>query len=231
MSANVTARPDRFVFTALLGAALALGIAGFAPTYFLKYWFETPPLTVRVHVHALSFTAWLLLLLYQSVLIRTRNYVTHARLGKVALLVVGLMVITGFMVVLQKPRPTEAARAFIFTPLLSLVLFPLFVAAAIRFRRDAATHKRLMWLSTLLFMGAPLTRLLSMAGIQLTPYLHHLVMYLLLLVPLLVYDLWRYRRLHPATLWGGLVLLVRHPVHEWIAFTPEWQSIAAAITS
>jgi hypothetical protein len=230
MSANVIARPDRFVFTVLFAAALVLGIAGFAPTYFLKYWFETPPLTLRVHIHALLFTAWLCLLLYQSVLIRTRNYATHARLGKAALLIVALMVITGFMVVLQKPRPTEAARAFIFTPLLSLVLFPLFVAAAIRFRRDAATHKRLMWLATMLFMGAPLTRLLVMAGVQLTPYLNHLVTYLLLLVPLLVYDLWRYRRLHPATLWGGLVLLVRHPIHEWIAFSPEWQRLAAALT-
>ena len=230
MSANVIARPDRFVFTVLFAAALVLGIAGFAPTYFLKYWFETPPLTLRVHIHALLFTAWLCLLLYQSVLIRTRNYATHARLGKAALLIVALMVITGFMVVLQKPRPTEAARAFIFTPLLSLVLFPLFVAAAIRFRRDAATHKRLMWLATMLFMGAPLTRLLVMAGVQLTPYLNHLVTYLLLLVPLLVYDLWRYRRLHPATLWGGLMLLVRHPIHEWIAFSPEWQRLAAALT-
>jgi hypothetical protein len=230
MSTAVTARPDRFVFTLLFGAALVVGIAGFAPTYFLKYWFDTPPLTLRVHIHALLFTAWLCLLLYQSVLIRTRQYATHARLGKAALLIVALMVITGIMVVLQKPRPTEASRAFIFTPLLSLVLFPLFVAAAIRFRRDAATHKRLMWLATLLFMGAPLTRLLLMAGVKLTPYLNHLAMYLLLLVPLVVYDLWRFRRLHPATLWGGAVLLIRHPIHEIVAYTPAWQHLAASIT-
>jgi hypothetical protein len=230
MTSTTVARPDRFVFITFFGLALVLGFAGFAPTYFLKYWFAAPPLTLTVHLHALLFTSWLVLLVAQSLLIRNRRYLTHARLGKAALVLAVLMVIFGFIVVLQKPRPTEAARAFIFTPLLSLVLFPLFVTAAIRLRRDPATHKRLMWLATLLFMGAPLTRLMVMVGIELLPYLNHLVMYLLLLLPLIVYDLWRFRRLHPATLWGGAILLVRHPIHEWIAFTPGWQHIAAAIT-
>src|SRR4051794_24249248 len=132
MTSTTTVRPDRFVFVALFGFALLLGLSGFAPTYFLKHWFATPPLKLVVHVHALLFTAWLLVLVTQSLLIRTRRYVTHARLGKAALAITALMVVTGFMVVLQKPRPSEATRAFIFTPLLSLVLFPMFVAAAIR---------------------------------------------------------------------------------------------------
>ena len=53
----------------------------------------------------------------------------------------------------------------------------------------------------------------------------------LLLVPLVVYDLWKYRRLHPATAWGTAVLLLRHPLHEWMAFTPEWRRLAQVLTS
>jgi hypothetical protein len=230
MTAIHASRPDRFVFTALFATALLIGFAGFAPTYFLKHWFGTPPLHSLVHVHAGLFTAWLVLLLIQSTLIRTGNHAIHAVLGKCALALVVLMVVTGVMVVLQKPRPTEMARAFIFTPLLSLTLFPLFVAAAIHFRRDAATHKRLMLLATLLFMGAPMTRLMIMAGFKPGPYTHHLLSYLVLLVPLALYDLWRFRRLHPATMWGGAILLMRHPLHEIVAFTPAWQRLAAAIT-
>lgn len=226
-----TARSDRFLFTAMIAGAMLVAFAGFAPTYYLRTWFGRPPLETMVHIHAILFSAWLVILLTQSALIRTRNYAWHARLGVLTLAVVALMVITGFLVVLGKPRTTPTSQSFIFTPLLSLVMFPIFVAVAIRFRRDPATHKRLMWLTTLLFMGAPMTRLLLMLEIAPGRYLHHVLCYLLLLVPLLVNDLWRNRRLHPATLWGTVALLMRHPLHEWIAFTPEWRRFAALITA
>ena len=226
-----TGRPDRKLFIALIAMTCVVAFTGFAPTYYLKPWFATPPLQFWVHVHAASFTAWLGLLLVQSGLIRTGNFVAHAAIGRWALAIVALMVITGFLVILQKPRPTEASRAFIFTPLLSLVLFTFMVAAAVHFRRDAATHKRLMLLATILLMGAPFTRLMSQAGIKPGPYTHHLLTYLLILVPIAVYDLRRTGRLHAATMWGGLVLVVRHPLHEIIAYTPAWQRFAANITS
>lgn len=230
MTTIAKASPDRLLFTTVIGLTVLVAFAGFAPSYYLKAWFGTPPLTLLVHVHAVLFSAWLGLLLVQSALIRGRRFVTHASLGRWAVAVVVLMVATGFMVVLMKPRPTEAARAFIFTPLLSLMLFPIMVAAAIRYRGDPATHKRLMLLATCLFMGAPMTRLMAMADIRPGPYLHHALTYVLVLLPIAFYDLWRTRRLPPATLWGGLVLLARHPLHEMIAWTPTWQRIAAAIT-
>lgn len=225
-----TLRPDRLLFTSLIAGAIVVAFVGFAPTYFLKSWFERPPLTTIVHIHAALFSAWLVILLLQSVLIRTRRPGWHARLGVVALSVVALMVVTGFMVVLGKARPTPASQSFIFTPLLSLVLFPLFVGLAIRYRRDAATHKRLMWLGTLLFMGAPMLRLMSFLDIPAGAYGHHLTCYLLLLVPLMAYDLVKFRRLHPATVWGSAILLLRHPLHDWIAFTPEWRRLASSLT-
>ena len=35
---------DRTLFVVLIAAALVLAFAGFAPTYYLKHWFGTPPL-------------------------------------------------------------------------------------------------------------------------------------------------------------------------------------------
>lgn len=221
---------DRPLFIALIASALAVAFAGFAPSYYLKFWFDTPPLKFWVHVHAVLFTTWLVLLLVQSSLIRVRKHAVHARLGQWAVAVAALMVITSVIVILEKPRPTEFARAFIFTPLLSLVMFSIMVALAVRLRRDGGTHKRLMLLATVLLMGAPITRLMSMVGIAPGPYLHHVLTYVLLLVPLVIHDLWRMGRLHPATLWGGLFLLVRHPLHGLIAHTDAWQRFAAAVT-
>jgi hypothetical protein len=222
---------DRPLFIALVSAALLLGFAGFAPSYYLKLWFGTPPLEFWVHVHAVLFTAWLILLLVQSSLIRMGKHALHARLGKWGVAVAALMVVTAAVVILQKPRLTDASRAFIFTPLLSLVMFSVMVALAIRLRRNAATHKRLMLLATALFMGAPITRLMMMVGIAPGPYLHHGLTYGVLLLPLVVHDLRRFGRLHPATLWGGLFLLLRHPLQGLIAHTDTWQRIAAAITA
>jgi uncharacterized membrane protein len=221
---------DRLFFP-LLGLTAVMSVAaGFAPTYYLGHWFHAPPLTTTVHVHAAAFTAWLALLLSQTLLIRARQYRWHRTLGKASVVVVAVMVVTGYMVIFGKPRPTVASRAFIFTPILSLVLFPLLFAAAIHFRRDAATHKRLMVLATIMIARAGFTRLMHMVGLETTNYRSDAGTYLLLLVPLLAYDLARLGKLHPATVWGTALLLARHPLHAAIAYSDWWKRLAAWLT-
>src|SRR6185436_191165 len=151
---RVASPPDRVFFPLMALTALAVVAAGFAPTYYLGFWFGAPPLQAIVHVHAMAFTAWLLLLLSQTLLIRLRKVRWHRAMGKLAAGVVVVMVITGYMVIVGKPRPTPFTRAFIFTPMLSLLLFPVLFGLAIRFRRDPATHKRLMLLATIAIANA-----------------------------------------------------------------------------
>ena len=148
------------------------------------------------------------------------------RHGEVAVGLVVVMVITGYMVIFGKPRPTAAARAFIFTPMLSLLLFPLFVAAAIHFRRDPATHKRLMLLATMAIAAAGKSRLMVMLGLDATHYRAYAATYAVLLLPLITFDLARLGTLHRATAWGSALLLVRHVLHQAIANTDQWQRIA-----
>jgi hypothetical protein len=44
------------------------------------------------------------------------------------------------------------------------------------------------------------------------------------------YDWRKLGRPHPATLWGGAILLIRHPLHAGIAFSAEWQRLADWLT-
>jgi hypothetical protein len=222
--------PDRTFFASIAALALTLIVVGFAPTFFLKEAFDSADLSPRVHVHGALFTAWPLLFLAQALLIRSGNYSLHRTLGLIGIALAAGIVITGFIVVLGKPRFNIASRAFIFTPLLALILFPLFVGVAIRFRRDAATHKRWMLLATILLMTAGTRRVLHLLGIEAGPYVAELVTYALLLLPLVIYDVTRLRRLHPATAWGGAILLLRHGLHAGVAFTDQWQELAARIT-
>jgi uncharacterized membrane protein len=222
--------PDRTFFTTMAAMVLAMVFIGFAPTFFLKEALDAPELSPRVHVHAMFFTAWPLLLLGQVLLIRGKNYALHRTLGVVgACLVVGI-VITGYTVVLGKPRFSIFERAFIFTPVLALILFPLFVATAIHFRRDAGTHKRLMLIATIMLVAGATRRALHLLGFEPGLYETNFITYALFLLPLVIYDVTRLHRLHPATAWGGAILLLRHALQATVANTDQWQHFAARIT-
>jgi uncharacterized membrane protein YozB (DUF420 family) len=223
---------DRNFFTAMAVCILAVTFIGFAPTFFLKEAFDTPDLTLKVHLHAALFTLWPLLLLTQAVLIRRGNYELHRKLGMAGAVLCVAMVITGIFVILDKPRFNIFGRAFIFTPLLALILFPIFIGLAIRFRRDAATHKRLILLGSSLLVPAGLRRVLNILGMTpADPNTAYWITHALILLPLLAFDLATRRRPHLATLIGGSILLLRHVLHEYVAYTDAWQHWAARMTA
>ena len=114
--------------------------------------------------------------------------------------------------------------------MLSLLAFPLLVAAAIHFRRDPATHKRLMLLATMAIATAGMARLMVMLGLDATHYRAYAATYAVLLLPLITFDLARLGTLHRATTWGSALLLVRHVLHQAVANTDQWQRIAAWLT-
>jgi hypothetical protein len=231
MHTRVANPVDRSFFPAMGLIALALVVAGFARTYYLGFWFDAPSLELIVHVHALAFTAWLVLMLSQTILVRAGKVRWHRAMGTVAVGVVAVMVVTGYMVIVGKPRPTPFSRAFIFTPMLSLLLFPLLFGAAIRFRRDPPTHKRLMLLATIAIVNAGVSRVMRLFGLDGVSYFQsYAVSYALLLLPLFAYDLARRGAVHRATAWGSALLIVRHPLHAAIAPTDAWQRLAAWLT-
>jgi hypothetical protein len=53
-----------------------------------------------------------------------------------------------------------------------------------------------------------------------------LVLSALFVVPLLVWDLGTRRRLHPATLWGGLLVVGSIPQRLAIGFSAGWLAVA-----
>jgi len=85
----------------------------------------------------------------------------------------------------------------------SLIVFVALVAAALHFRHRPASHKRLMLLSCFAIYG-PVHSRLEQLGL-------HLSWELLLggfLLSLVMYDLMSAGRVHRATTWGGLLVLV-----------------------
>jgi len=51
----------------------------------------------------------------------------------------------------------------------------------------------------------------------------------LFIVALVAYDLKKQGRLHPATLWGGGLMLLSQPGRLWLSQTEAWNAFAAQL--
>ena len=118
---------------------------------------------------------------------------------------------------------------FLLIPLTDMLVFPLFVAAAMWNRHRPETHKRLMLLATLSLLAAAVARLptaLAAAG----PLFYFGVVDLLILAGV-VYDLVTRRKVHPVYVWGGLALLASQVVRVALSGTSAWLTVATWLTS
>ena len=84
-------------FYSAMGFAIAIIVAvGFARTYYLKAWLHPRPLTLRLHLHGLMLTSWIVLFLVQTGLIAASRITAHRRLGLAGAALAALAVITTY---------------------------------------------------------------------------------------------------------------------------------------
>ena len=224
---------DRFFFTSMSLACIVAVFVGFAPTYYLKTYFRNAPLTPLVHIHGLVFSGWILLFFLQTVLVATGRIQIHRRLGVVSAIWAVLLVVAGTATALAFVRrnvPTGGTRAlaFLATPVADMVVFAILTAAAILNRHRPAAHKRLMLVATIGLLGAAVSRW-PLTFVQRGPTAFFFVTDLFLL-PGIGYDLVRLRRIHPAYLWGGTLLIASQPLRGLVGRTHIWQSLARFVT-
>jgi len=119
-----------------------------------------------IHLHALVFSAWMVLLVAQVVLVFRRKVGLHQRLGRtgivLGLLVLGMGLVVSFAApaqhVLTGRATLDEAAAFLMLPLGDMLFFAGFFAAGITHRRQPELHKRLMLLATMALLFAPAAR-------------------------------------------------------------------------
>jgi hypothetical protein len=143
---------DAIFFPALL-AFLWLGIlAGFVPEIVDHIAKQKPPYLWIVHVHAVFFVGWLVLLTIQMGLVRARNLGLHRRMGRMGFYLMPIMLVLGLVTSVMVDRSLLAHPGsrpqFLSIQLSDLVSFGILVASALYLRGDGASHKRLMILAT-----------------------------------------------------------------------------------
>jgi hypothetical protein len=236
---------DRWFYVSVALMLILLNIVAFVPSLVDTSRRLAPlPLTPLLLIHVVVSVGWLLLFLAQTTLIATGRVSTHRRVGVVGLALSAAVVVLGVLVVMAQaqrgfdlsgdiarlPLPSgvdglSATVALLFFP----IQFGLLVGAALWYRYRPRTHKRLMLFAAL-------------AGITPTPVAHVIGHWVgpkpwadalfplsgFFFVSLIaVHDRVTEGRVHPMTLWLGiLVVAMERVVTLGLQRTEAWQSFA-----
>ncbi|GAB3383182.1 hypothetical protein [Lysobacter fragariae] len=234
MSLRPRISPERPLYVVAGLVALLIVFSGFARTYYLKQWFGTPGSTLLVHVHGLVMTGWFLLFAAQTQLVAAGRTDLHRRLGvfgavlALAVLIIGpITAITGAALG-RSPGPPPLM--FLAIPLMDMVVFAILVGSALRYRKRSDYHKRLMLLTCLSPLTAAIARIpiKSFHDIGIPAFF---ITTCVLVIIAATWDTVRNRRLHPAFIWGGGLILVSWPLRLAIAGSAWWQDVAKWLTS
>ena len=230
-------RREHIFFSGMAVVFLGAVFFGFAQTYYLyglvafPAWKKAfaPPHPPLVQIHGVVLSAWILLLVVQTTLVAAHRVRLHKRLGMAGFVLACLVVLVSFGTLCE-----HLARAFpygdpriagrgggSFLTAFDLIVFSVLVFFGYRYRSSPPTHKRLMLIATIAILPPALTRwpVLIHGHSQISV---NVTYGLLLLVA--VYDLLSTRRVHPATIGGGLfhVALRNRPLHAFLASNTTW---------
>ena len=222
-----------YILAAILTPLVVL--LGFARTYYLKPFFNTPNLPGRfVHLHGIVMTAWVVLFVTQVSLVATRRTKVHQRLGIVgaglAVLVVVVGVMTALFAAAREAFPGPDGLRFLIIPLGDMFVFAILISLALYYRRKLDVHKRLMLLAAINILTPAIARIPFDFVINGGP-LVFFGLTDLFLIAVVAFDTFKHRRLHPVFLWGSIFLVAMQPLRILIASTDVWVRFAASLVA
>jgi hypothetical protein len=225
---NAVPRP-RFHVIAIVAIA-ALVVIGFARTFYLRFWFDVPPLTRLLHLHGALFTSWLLLYFTQARLIATHRVALHRRLGIGGAVLGYCMFFVGIAAAVESAAlgrtPTGASPlVFMSIPVGTIVAFAALLSVALLMRRYADWHKRLMLLATIALVIPAAARLSTWLGAPPNPLIG-IVATILLVAWCCLEDFRRLGRVHAAYKIAGTLLILSLPGRMLLGHTEAWQHFA-----
>jgi len=220
-----------YILAAILFPLIVL--AGFARTYYLKPFFNTPDLPGRiVHLHGIVMSAWVLLFITQVSLVAKRRTRVHQRLGYLGGVLAALVVIVGVLTALYAAaRGASAgppALAFLVIPLGDMLIFAILIGLALYFRRNLPVHKRLMLLAAINLLPPAIARIPFSFIINGGP-LAFFALTDVCLLACVAFDTFKHRRLHPVFLWGTIFLIALQPLRIIVGGANVWLRFAAAL--
>lgn len=143
-----------------------LVLAGYFKTYYFSRFFDVPPIANSlVHLHGIIMSLWVLYFTAQVALIRTKNIKIHMTMGWVGVALATLVVVVGLAtaydshVVRHTAPPGIDPYSFLVIPMGDMLMFTLFFAGAIYYRKKPFEHKTLMLMTAINFAAPAIARI------------------------------------------------------------------------
>jgi hypothetical protein len=164
-------KPDRHFHVIAAIVLIGLILTGFHHFYFHGRAYPgrpiTPPIRNLIVAHGSLMAVWILVFLFQSLLILGNRRAIHRKIGSLAGVIAGAAVLLGLKLGIEAARVKPpgmlvdglTATQFMAIPVLSVLVFGGCVAAAIIFRRNPSLHRTLMLIGTLSAMTAAVARI------------------------------------------------------------------------
>ena len=209
-------------------------VIGFAPSYYLKTLFATPPLpSGLVHAHGISMSLWIVLYLVQTYLITSKQIKLHMTLGIFGVVLAAAMIVIGIATGYASAArgaafPGYSPSEFFIVPIGDMLVFAALFGAAIYYRKNAANHKRLMLVTVLNFLPPSIGRLPLAFIPDLGAWWFWGVPAVIAVLFLLV-DTWRNERFNRVFAAAIALLILSGPVRLFIARTEAWTQFAGWI--
>ena len=229
---------QRYFFVAMAALILITVLVGFAPSFYLRSAFHPDhELSVLLHVHGLVFSAWIILLLAQTVLIAKGSRRLHQRLGWFTVGIAAAMLLLVVLATIEQMRrgiPLEEASGDLALNFLGSLMFAVPVAAAVYNRKRPDWHKRLMLCATFGLLGAPILRLILRTTTLDFDTAANLALVLTdsFFLPCFAYDLLTRGRIHRAYVYGLALFIVSQTLlmnvrawGPWLAFSRSMQHL------
>jgi hypothetical protein len=158
VSQPVKTRADDSFFVGMAIVIFGIVVLGFARTYYLAGTVYAPLPSMIIHVHAVVFSSWILLLIAQTSLVAVGRVAWHKKLGVVGAVLAVLMVVLGVAAAFDAQRrhapiPGIKPEEILGIQFMLLSVFSFLVTKGILARNNAPVHKRLMLLSVISLLG------------------------------------------------------------------------------
>lgn len=212
-------------------ALLIAGIVGwgFWETYYTRA-FARADLPAIVHVHAVVFSIWVLVLVVQAGAVVAGNIRLHRRLGTAGMLYGAFVFAVGLLVSVGAPAlrvrselySLEVGGVIVLYNLIDMLLFGVFLALAFAYRDRPELHKRWIIAATAALCGAALGRVVPGNSPQ------YLLLWLSPVLSMIAIDLAVRRRVHWIPVASAALLVVAFFKVPLLA-APAWRELGRAV--
>jgi hypothetical protein len=226
---------ERLAFAAWIGLIWIGIVAGFGSD-FPRFLRERPPAPLLVHVHAVVFLGWLVLLSVQAWLVLNGRIAVHRRMGWLALAWMPLMAVLGLATALTVEARSAAAGGeaqFLAVNFVDIAGFLILAAAGLALRRRPDSHRRLMVLATVALSDPGFGRVSEIFLTEPTTFWawfgYSFYGDVLLIGAMGAWDLWYRRRIYVAWAAGAVLLVASEILATVLYFSPAWKNLATEI--